>query len=127
MRHSFDDLVALNQVAAERFAYCCLLEFRFLAGREGPVKFGWSNGGQFGWCVVRPASALTTAQRRALHARGWKYGRYRTEATYGGGVYEGWRGWSKRNADFDPSVVATEAEAANYFEARREEAAFAEC
>lgn len=126
MGRSFDDLVADNQVAAETYAYRCLVEFRLLAGPESEVRFGWSDGGQTGWCVVRASTTLSRRQRNELKQRGWRNSRWNVGANYDGGYHTGWRGWSKEGDDFDLAAIVTDEEVGTYFAELRETEAYLE-
>ena len=121
MGRSSDAIVADNQVAAETYAFRCLLEFRRLAGLESEARFGWCCGGQGAWTVCRASCTLSSSQRQQLRSRGWSYGVWNTGANYNGDFYRRWRGWCKNGSDFLPDVVCTDEKAGAFFRALKEE------
>jgi len=83
------DLIARNRLAAKDRCAAEVAEFASV-GTVGSVEYGTISGGQGRWVIIRPARALTGAQRRKLKALGWVY----RNVGYGDGG-GGTLGWTK--------------------------------
>lgn len=84
-------IIVGNQIAALEGVESEIADFAAIAP-VGQIVNGSTAGGQGLWAIIRPARALTTAERNRLRAAGFRYGRHGLgEANDGTTSNLGWR------------------------------------